>query len=220
MITANSVFKTFFQAGNAIPVLKNVSVQMTESETLAVVGPSGSGKTTFLSLLAGLELPDKGEIFINDKKISMMTEGERARFRAQYVGIVFQQFHLMPHLTALENVSLPLEILKDPNAFQKAREQLKRVNLEHRQNHLPAQLSGGECQRVAIARASVTQPKVLFADEPSGNLDRDSGRQALDLLFSLVKENKTTMVLVTHNHELANRCTRQMELLNNYQPSN
>lgn len=212
MIQAHDISKTFHQAGNVIPVLARVNVQVNISETLAIVGPSGSGKTTLLSLLSGLELPDKGDIFINGQKISIMTEANRAQFRAKHIGIVFQQFHLMPHLTALENVSLPLEILKDSRAFQKAEEQLDRVNLLHRQNHLPAQLSGGECQRVAIARASVTRPRVLFADEPTGNLDRDSGIKALDLLFSLVKEHKTTMILVTHNHELSKRCTRQMKL--------
>lgn len=214
MIEVKNICKNYYRAGQKIPVLSNVNFSLDRSKTLAVTGPSGSGKTTLLSLLAGLESSDGGDIFIDNQNISTMNEPQRMEFRRQNVGIVFQQFHLMSHLTALENVSLPLEITNDSKANEKALEQLKKVQLSHRLNHLPAQLSGGECQRVAIARASVNNPTLLLADEPSGNLDKQSATQAMDLLFSLVKENKMTLILVTHNLSLASLCDHQINLGN------
>ena len=214
MIKVQNIYKTYCQADLSVPVLNNVSFVLDSSKTLAITGPSGSGKTTLLSLLAGLESPDQGDIFIDNKNISSMNESQRMEFRRQNVGIVFQQFHLMSHLTALENVCLPLEIMNASEVHEKALDQLKKVQLSHRLNHLPAQLSGGECQRVAIARASVNNPSLLLADEPSGNLDKQSAAQAMDLLFSLVKENKMTLILVTHNLSLANLCDHQINLGN------
>ncbi len=214
MVEVKNICKNYYRAGQKIPVLNNVDFSLARSKTLAVTGPSGSGKTTLLSLLAGLESPDKGNIFIDNQNISIMNESQRMEFRRQNVGIVFQQFHLMSHLTALENVCLPLEIAVDTNVQQKAAVQLEKVKLSHRLNHLPAQLSGGECQRVAIARASVNKPSLLLADEPSGNLDKQSAIEAMDLLFSLVKENKMTLILVTHNLSLASLCDHQINLEN------
>ena len=214
MIEVKNICKNYYRAGQKIPVLNNINFSLERSQTLAVTGPSGSGKTTLLSLLAGLESPDKGDIFIDNQNISIMNESQRMEFRRQSVGIVFQQFHLMSHLTALENVCLPLEIMNDSKSNEKALEQLRKVQLSHRLNHLPAQLSGGECQRVAIARASVNSPSLLLADEPSGNLDKQSAIEAMDLLFSLVKENKMTLILVTHNLSLASLCDHQINLEN------
>ena len=194
-----------------IEVLKDISFKVDFAKSLAIVGPSGSGKTTLLSLLAGLEKPDSGTIQINHQNITQMNEKELTKFRAGNIGIVFQQYHLMPHLTALENVSLPLEIAGQKN-LQKAKEQLAQVGMDHRFNHLPGQMSGGECQRTAIARASVTHPRILLADEPSGNLDASSGKKAMDALFSIAQ--KTTLILVTHNMDLANRCFRKIQISN------
>ena len=212
MIQIQNIQKNFKQALRTIEVLKNISFQLDSAKSLAIVGPSGSGKTTLLSLLAGLEKPDSGSIQIANQNITKMNEAELVQFRANHIGIVFQQYHLMPHLTALENVSLPLEITRKKNHTQKAKEQLSQVGMDHRFNHLPSQMSGGECQRVAIARASVTHPSILLADEPSGNLDALSGQKAMDTLFSLAK--KTTLILVTHNIDLANRCDEKMQISN------
>lgn len=212
MIQVQNIQKNFKQALRTIEVLKNISFKVDSVKSLAIVGPSGSGKTTLLSLLAGLEKPDSGNIQIADYNITKMSEAELVKFRARHIGIVFQQYHLMPHLTALENVSLPLEIAHKKNYLQKAKEQLAKVGMDHRFNHLPSQMSGGECQRVAIARASITHPSVLLADEPSGNLDALSGQKAMDTLFALAKE--TTLILVTHNMDLANKCDEKMQISN------
>ncbi|MDE0152030.1 MAG: ABC transporter ATP-binding protein [Bdellovibrionales bacterium] len=212
MIQVQNIQKNFKQAFRTIEVLKNISFKVDSVKSLAIVGPSGSGKTTLLSLLAGLEKPDSGNIQIADHNITKMNEEELVTFRARHIGIVFQQYHLMPHLTALENVSLPLEIARKKDYLQKAKEQLAKVGMDHRFNHLPSQMSGGECQRVAIARASITHPSVLLADEPSGNLDALSGQKAMDTLFALAKE--TTLILVTHNMDLANRCDEKMQISN------
>ena len=166
-----------------------------------------------MSLLAGLDSPDNGSIEILGQDLASLDESARTRFRAQHMGIVFQQFHLMPHLTALENVTLALDILKRPGALQKAKEFLELVGLGHRMDHRPNQLSGGECQRVAIARASVVEPKYLLADEPSGNLDTDTGVKVMDLLFDLSQQKKMGLVLVTHDPKLADRCDQKVSLL-------
>ena len=214
MIKLQNVFKSYHQAGRAISVLKNLSFALEKGQTLAVTGPSGSGKTTLLSLLAGLDTPDKGRIFIESQEVSQMTESARMAFRREYIGIVFQQFHLMPHLTALENVSLALEIAG--RSFKKSEEEaldlLKNMGLSQRLNHLPSDLSGGEQQRTAIARAIALKPALLLADEPSGSLDKKSAEEIMNLLFSLVKQKGMTMVLATHNISLAGRCEHRLDI--------
>ena len=212
MIVAQNICKKFDQGEVVIWALEDVSFEVPKASTFAIVGRSGSGKTTLLSLLAGLESPDSGDISIDGHSITQMTEKEMGKFRSKNIGIVFQQFHLMPHLCAWENVALPLEILGDRDAKDKAKSYLAKLDLEKRSSHFPHQLSGGECQRVAIARATIQHPKVLLADEPTGSLDASSSAVAMDLIFSLVEENKMSLVLVTHDLELANRCTHQMAL--------
>jgi putative ABC transport system ATP-binding protein len=212
MIQVQDVSKTYLQGTTQIHALDQVSFSLSEGKSLAIVGPSGSGKTTLLSLLAGLDKPDSGSLQIAAVNMRELSEAQLARFRGETIGIVFQQFHLMPHLTALENVALPLEILGQPLAEQRAREALDKVGLATRAKHFPSQLSGGECQRVAIARAFVVKPKVLLADEPSGSLDNQTGEKVMDLLFSLCREFKTTLVVITHDPKLAQRCDEKIEL--------
>ncbi len=212
ILNADSVIKSFSQGSHAIEVLRGVDLQVAHGETVAVQGSSGSGKSTLLSLLSGLDHPDRGTVSIAGTSLASLGEKELTRFRGAKLGIVFQQFHLMSTLTALENVALPLEMAKDPGAFEKARGALAGVGLASREDHLPHQLSGGECQRVAIARAMVVRPALLLADEPSGNLDTRTGTAVMDLLFDLVKTHAMTMVLVTHNETLARRCHRRVEL--------
>ena len=212
MLQAESLKKGFQQGGQEILAVNDVSFSVNKGETVAIVGPSGSGKTTLLSLLAGLENSDSGQVTIDGKVITGLGEAELTRYRGEKIGIVFQQFHLMPHLTALENVSLPLDIAGEDQVRDKALKALKNVGLENRATHLPSQLSGGECQRVAIARATVIQPAVLFADEPSGNLDTETGGRVTDILFELVKPTQMTMILVTHDMELAGKCDRILSI--------
>jgi putative ABC transport system ATP-binding protein len=204
--------KSFTQGPSLITALDNVSFTVQSGESLAIIGPSGSGKTTLLTLMAGLESPSEGHIYFADEDITLLSEKERTEFRAKNIGIVFQQFHLMPHLTALENVSLPLEINGATQVREKAFEALKKVGLENRVDHSPRQLSGGECQRVAMARAIVHKPPFIFADEPSGNLDTENGEKVMNLLFDLIAKEKTTLVLITHDLDLAARCHRQIHL--------
>jgi putative ABC transport system ATP-binding protein len=202
-----------FGAGEArVEVLKGLDFTIQKGERVALTGKSGSGKSTLLSLLAGLDSPDAGTISIDQQNISQMNERVLTNYRARHIGIVFQQFHLVSTLTALENVLLPLEMLKMEGARERAESLLASVNLAHRMDHLPSQLSGGESQRVAIARALAIKPAILFADEPSGNLDEETGEKVMDLLFDLVKTSNTTLVLVTHDPELANRCERIIHL--------
>lgn len=212
MIDVKDLKKSYLQNGRSVDVLKGITFSLAKGDTVSICGQSGSGKSTFLSLLAGLDQPTSGDVSINGSSITLMTEQQLAQFRARSLGIVFQHFHLMGHLTALENVSLPLEIQKIPFALQRAKEALEQVGLGHRLTHLPAELSGGECQRVAIARAIVTKPELLLADEPSGNLDQDTGLQIMDLLFDLVEKSHMTMILVTHNLDIARRCKRILTL--------
>ncbi len=214
MIKAINLNKTFTQGNRKVEVLKSLELQIKDNETTAILGQSGSGKTTLLSLLCGLDSPDSGEIFLSDTSLQNLSEQELIEFRSQNIGIVFQQFHLLGHLTALENIALPLEILGDKNAYSKSEELLKKVGLANRGDHLPSELSGGECQRVGLARALVTKPKYLFADEPSGSLDEKTGETVMELLFSLVKESSSTLVLVTHNEALAKKCDRSLHLVN------
>ncbi len=185
---------------------------MAAGESIAVVGPSGAGKSTLLALLAGLDLPTRGHVILNGSNLSALDEDGRARVRAESVGFVFQSFHLVPSLNALENVMLPLELAGHEDARAAARDIIEKVGLAERWSHYPAQLSGGEKQRVAVARAFATGPAVLFADEPTGNLDSRTGARIMSLLFELNRNSATTLVLVTHDIQLAERCGRVLEL--------
>jgi len=191
-------------------ILKSASLQVMSAESLAIVGASGSGKSTLLGLLAGLDVPTSGSIQLLEHKLERLTEDQRARVRAQHVGFVFQSFQLLPNLTALENVMLPLEIINSHDVRERARAMLSAVGLDQRMQHYPRQLSGGEQQRVALARAFVCEPDVLFADEPTGNLDTDTGERIVELLFELNRNRKTTLILVTHDRHLAERCDRTL----------
>ena len=177
MIEVKSIEKNYIQGSKQIKVLKGLDLRIEKGETVAILGTSGSGKTTLLSLLSGLDTADKGSIHISDNNLTQMNEAELTAYRAKELGIIFQKFHLFSHLTALENVSLNLEIQNIPDAKEKAKEMLEKVKLSHRLDHFPSQLSGGECQRVGFARALVTDPKVVFADEPSGSLDENTGKK-------------------------------------------
>ena len=213
LLEINQLYKSFPQAGHGqIDVLKNINLEIHEGETVAVVGQSGSGKSTLLSLMAGLDRQTAGSLRLRDNEISEMSEVKLTQFRAENIGIIFQQFYLMPHLTALENVSLPLEMFGYEDYLNRAKEALEQVGLSDREQHFPHQLSGGESQRVAIARAVVARPSILLADEPTGNLDNETGVQVANLLFDLVRTTGMTMLLVTHNTEMANRCSRQLTL--------
>lgn len=214
ILKVDNIYKSFSQAGSGpLEILKGISFEMNRGETLAIAGQSGSGKTTLLSLLAGLDSPDLGHVILDREDLNKLNEDRLAKFRAAKIGIIFQQFHLMPHLTAEENISLPLEILKSKHIVDRTSEVLKQVGLENRKNHLPGRLSGGECQRVAIARALVVKPAILLADELTGNLDNQTGGQVADLLFDLVDSTNMTLIMVSHNLELAARCTRQLRLV-------
>jgi len=193
-------------------ILQDVSFQINQGQTLAIVGASGSGKSTLLSLMAGLDTPSEGHVEILDVNLSSLDEDGRAKLRGDKVGFVFQSFQLLPALTAIENVMLPLELRGDANPQAAARDILQRVGLGERLEHYPRQLSGGEQQRVAIARAFVVQPSVLFADEPTGNLDTETGRAIVDLLFELNQTSGTTLVVVTHDEKLAARCSKILRL--------
>ncbi len=195
-----------------LTILDDVSLAVAAGETVAVVGASGAGKSTLLALLAGLDEPSAGSVWLEGVELSALDEDGRAAARARHVGFVFQSFHLIPSLTALENVMLPLELAGRADARATARAVLQQVGLGPRLGHYPKQLSGGEQQRVAIARAFVTRPAVLFADEPTGNLDSTTGARVIDLLFDLNAANGTTLVLVTHDREIARRCSRVIEL--------
>ena len=195
-----------------LTILDGVDLAVRAGESVAVVGASGAGKSTLLALLAGLDEPSAGEVWLDGTEISALDEDGRAAARARHVGFVFQSFHLVPSLTALENVMLPLELAGHRDARSTAREVLGKVGLAGRTGHYPRQLSGGEQQRVAIARAFVTSPTVLFADEPTGNLDTTTGARVVQLLFDLNKASGTTLVLVTHDRELAARCDRMIEI--------
>ncbi len=198
--------KSFVQNNDRIQILTGIDLNVESGKLISIVGQSGSGKSTLLSLLSALDSADQGQVLINGQDITKMNEKERTDFRAKNLSIVFQQYHLMPHLNALENVMLPLEILKIEQPESKAKQMLEQLGLSHRIDHLPSQLSGGECQRVAIARALVVQPKLLLADEPSGNLDVKTGDSVMKTFFEIVKQFKITTVLVTHSPDLAKMC--------------
>ena len=194
-------------------ILDNASLTVNRGETAAVVGPSGAGKSTLLALLAGLDEPTSGQVWLDGVEVTDLDEDGRARLRSRHVGFVFQSFHLLPSLTAFENVLLPLELSGAADQASRAREALSRVGLDERLNHYPRQLSGGEKQRVAIARAFVTEPSLLFADEPTGNLDNNTGERILNLLFELNAAADTTLILVTHDLVAARKCNRVFELV-------
>ncbi|MBK5280090.1 MAG: ABC transporter ATP-binding protein, partial [Bacteroidia bacterium] len=199
-------------AEQELTVLDQVSFKVEQGTSLSIIGPSGSGKTTLLGLCAGLDVPTRGTIALMSFKLNAMDEDDRAYMRNQFVGFVFQNFQLLSTLTALENVMVPLELRGERNVSIKAKELLDRVGLGDRLNHYPSQLSGGEQQRVAMARAFITSPKILFADEPTGNLDEENANHITDLLFGLNREEKTTLILVTHNLELAQRTERILQM--------
>ncbi len=208
MLEARSLCKEVTSPEGKLIILNDVDLEVAEGETVAIVGASGAGKSTLLALLAGLDEPSKGAVWLEGIELSALDEDGRAAARAKHVGFVFQSFHLIPSLTALENVMLPLELAGHADARAAAREVLTQVGLGERLGHYPRQLSGGEQQRVAIARAFVTRPAVLFADEPTGNLDTTTGARVIQLLFELNQATGTTLVLVTHDREIAERCDR------------
>ena len=213
MIETRDLVKSVDTSEGVLTILKGVSLKFEAGEAVAIVGASGSGKSTLLGLMAGLDISSSGEIFLDDHELSSLDEEERAVLRGQLVGFVFQSFQLLPSLTALENVMLPIELKGDAAAREKAVDLLDRVGLTERWHHYPNQLSGGEQQRIAIARAFATEARILFADEPTGNLDTATGAKIVDLLFDLNKAFSTTLVLVTHDERLAARCDRQVRLV-------
>ena len=212
ILNCEQVSKSFLTSENTINILNELNLDVNKAESIAIVGQSGSGKTTLLSLLAGLDTPTSGSIKLFHNSLEKLNEDERAALRNQYIGFVFQAFHLLPSFSALENVMLPLEINGDDQPEEQARQLLERVGMSHRLNHYPSTLSGGEQQRVAIARAFSTTPPLLLADEPTGNLDAQTGQTIIDLLFELNNEKSTTLILVTHDESLTRRCKRCFRL--------
>lgn len=212
VLAAHNISKQVSSPEGGLTILADVSFSISAGESVAVVGASGAGKSTLLALLAGLDLPTRGHVVLNGANLSELDEDGRAKVRADSVGFVFQSFHLVPSLNALENVMLPLELAGSDDARKKSLDIIEKVGLSDRWRHYPAQLSGGEKQRVAIARAFATEPAVLFADEPTGNLDSRTGSNIMELMFELNRSSSTTLVLVTHDHALAERCDRILSL--------
>jgi len=208
IIKVSSVAKTVISNGTELSILKDISFSVSCGETIAIIGTSGAGKSTLMTLLAGLDVPSSGDIELLGHPLSHMDEEQRALIRSQSIGFVFQSFLLIPSLTALENVTLPAILRGEGEDIEKARQLLQSVGLSDRETHLPEQLSGGEQQRVALARAFMTQPEILFADEPTGNLDQHTAENIIDLLFALNQNHGTTLLLVTHDPALAKRCSR------------
>jgi putative ABC transport system ATP-binding protein len=212
ILSASGIGKTVRSGDSDLVILREIELSVTAGEAVAVVGASGSGKSTLLAILAGLDTPTAGKVAVDGVDLFALDEDARAELRGRSVGFVFQSFQLLPSLTALENVMLPLELRKDPSSEEKARQILGRVGLGERLTHYPKHLSGGEQQRVALARAFAVRPKLLFADEPTGSLDADSGDAVIDLMFQLNRESGTTLVMVTHDEHLAQRCGRAIRL--------
>ena len=208
MIRLQQLSMSYELEGDKLDILKGLELSIADGESIAIVGPSGSGKTTILLLLAGLELPSSGQIYFDDVSLTDLDADQLADLRRDQLGIIFQSFHLIPSLTALDNVTLPLEIAGEPSAREKARDMLTQVGLGERMRHYPSQLSGGEQQRVAIARALVHSPKLVLADEPTGNLDTHTGKRIRELLFDLHAKIGSTLVLVTHDNQMAQHCDR------------
>lgn len=211
-IEFKSVSKAYAHPSGSISVLNNCDLMIYGGEKVGILGPSGSGKSTLLSIASGLEQPEAGEVTIAGQHLNNMNRDQLCLYRSQCLGIVFQQYHLIPHLTAMENVAISLEISGAHVDDSKAKSALEEVEMSHRAHHYPGELSGGECQRVAIARAMVRCPPVLLADEPSGNLDRQTGDQVMETLFARVQQANTTLLLVTHNEEHASRCDRVLHM--------
>lgn len=215
VVQAEHVKKEVLNGASTLTILHDVSLSIKQGESIAILGASGSGKTTLLTLLAGLDLPTQGNVYLQGQMLNHLNEEQRAKIRAENIGFIFQSFYLLPTLTAFENVCLPLELQgKEKEASVKAESLLQRVGLSHRLNHYPYQLSGGEQQRVAVARAFISHPKILFADEITGNLDNETGKSIIDLLFELNAQQHTTLILVTHDQFLASLCERRYLLKN------
>jgi putative ABC transport system ATP-binding protein len=212
MIRLTNVSKTVLSGSEQLTILHSLDLHIPTGQFVSVVGPSGSGKSTLLGLIAGLDAPTTGEIILHGQNITHMNEDQLAEFRGQYVGFVFQSFHLIPSLTAYENVLVPMEIMSLPGAVKRAQALLDEVGLHDRGHHYPSQLSGGERQRIAIARAFANEPQILLADEPTGNLDSRNGTHIFDLLLNLNRERGTTLLLVTHDHQLADLADRKISL--------
>ncbi|MGL4406578.1 MAG: ABC transporter ATP-binding protein [Notoacmeibacter sp.] len=212
VISLDKIHITLGNGASQVHVLKGLSLNINKGQSAGIVGPSGSGKSTLLMVMAGLERVDQGTVEIAGTKLNGLTEDKIASFRGRNIGIVFQSFHLIPNMTALENVAVPMELAGDPEAFSKAKAELEAVGLGHRLSHYPGEMSGGEQQRVAMARALAPNPALLIADEPTGNLDTMTGKQIADLLFSKQRERGMTLVLVTHDRDLAARCERQIAI--------
>ncbi|WP_100613392.1 ABC transporter ATP-binding protein [Confluentibacter citreus] len=212
ILNVNNLGKSYFSGSKKLTILKDISFSVEAKDTFSIVGPSGSGKTTLLGLCAGLDQPDSGTIELCNTETSNLSEDDRAQLRNQKVGFIFQDFQLLPTLTALENVAVPLELQGNKLASKKAMELLEKVGLADRSHHYPSQLSGGEQQRVALARAFSNSPTILFADEPTGNLDAETGEKVIQLLFELNKELGTTLIIVTHDIELAQKTKHILKL--------
>jgi putative ABC transport system ATP-binding protein len=213
MVEIRNLHLSLVGGAGPVNILRGVDLSVKSGETISIVGPSGAGKTTLLMALSGLERPSSGQVRIADTDLTAINEDDLARFRRRHVGIVFQSFHLVPTMTALENVSLPLEFAAAADPAGQAKAALEKTGLGDRLHHFPGELSGGEQQRVALARAFVANPSLLLADEPTGNLDRETGVMVMDLLFSLQKEHGTTLVLVTHDESVASRCHRSIQMI-------
>ena len=213
MIRLSDVRLKLASAAGEVNILRGLNLTVGRGETVGVAGPSGSGKSTMMMIIAGLERPSAGSVEVDGADLTAMSEDELARFRRQRIGIVFQAFHLIPTMTALENVAVPLEFAHRADAFERAAASLAAVGLEHRLAHYPGQLSGGEQQRVALARAFAVEPRLLLADEPTGNLDGETGRQVIDLMFTLAARQASTLILITHDPALASRCGRLVRLV-------
>lgn len=212
MIEVQNLHKSFKTKQSSLEILKGLSFNIEKGKIVAITGHSGSGKSTLLGLLSGLDKPDSGKILYNQKDIFSMSFNEQNLFRAQNISLIFQNYYLIPHLTAIENVMLPLQILKLGNPAEEAKSLLNEVGLGHRLDHYPGELSGGECQRVAIARGLITKPLVLLADEPTGSLDSETGDKVMSLYFDLVRKHNLTSIIVTHNEDLAAKCDQELKL--------
>jgi putative ABC transport system ATP-binding protein len=208
MIELRDIYLTLPSEAGPVDILRGIDLSIDQGKAIGLVGPSGSGKSTMMAIIAGLERPSSGQVKVAETNLGGLNEDQLALFRRDNVGIVFQQFHLIPTMTAIENVAMPLEFAGVKNAFEEAERGLEAVGLDHRLQHYPTQLSGGEQQRVALARAVARQPKLLLADEPTGNLDGGTGTQIIDLMFGLHDQHNTTLLLITHDEKLAGRCDR------------
>lgn len=213
MLKIKSLKKSYLQGKESIEIFNGLNFNLKKGQKVAIMGKSGSGKSTLLSLISGIIKPEKGNIILNETSYKDLDENTLNDFRATNIGFIFQNFHLVSYLNALENVMLPAKVCNIPNSKEKAIELLTNVGLSHRLEHLPSQLSGGEKQRVAIARALIHNPKIILADEPSGNLDEETGKKVMDKLFELISKNNTTLILVTHSKEVALRCEEIYELI-------